>query len=245
MFEKEAILVENLSKDFELENGKKLQILKNITLKAHYGEFISILGVSGSGKSTLLKCISSLLKPTSGAVRINSIDPYQLKNSKLARLRREEISFIFQSYNLVPALPAIENVLLPLRLANKKIDHKEVKALLTQLKFGASLQSFVGNLSGGEQQKVAIARALLSDSNIIFADEPTGALDSKSRQIIFEILNQLSKQGKCIIMVTHDIELASHTDRALILKDGQIAKELTKPSAEALYRALETGTAEN
>lgn len=235
-----AVEVKNLSKNFLLANNQPLSILKNISMKAEYGEFISILGVSGSGKSTLLKCMSSLLVPSSGSVEINSVNPYKLRNNKLAKLRREDILFIFQSYNLVPALPVVENILLPFRLSHKRIQIERIEKLLEQMNFNADIHSFVGTLSGGEKQKVAIARAILTDSNIIFADEPTGALDSSSRQIIFDLLRDLANQGKCIVMVTHDIELASYTDRALILKDGEIDTEFYKPSAEDLYVALET-----
>ncbi|WP_422803890.1 ABC transporter ATP-binding protein [Streptococcus sp. FT1-106] len=235
-----AVEVKNLSKNFLLANNQPLSILKNISMKAEYGEFISILGVSGSGKSTLLKCMSSLLVPSYGSVEINSVNPYKLRNNKLAKLRREDISFIFQSYNLVPALPVVENILLPFRLSHKRIQIEKIEKLLEQMNFNADIHSFVGTLSGGEKQKVTIARAILTDSNIIFADEPTGALDSSSRQIIFDLLRDLANQGKCIVMVTHDIELASYTDRALILKDGEINTEFYKPSAEDLYVALET-----
>lgn len=183
--------------------------------------------------------MSSLSRPTEGEVRINGKDPYKLKNRQLAKIRREEISFIFQSYNLVPSLPVFENIVLPLRLSNKRVNKDKVVELLSKLRFNADLSSLVGNLSGGEQQKVAICRAILSDSKIIFADEPTGAMDSKSRELIFELLRELANEGKCVIMVTHDIELASRTDRAFILKDGLISRELKNPSAKLLYQELE------
>ena len=214
-------------------------ILRDISFEANYGEFISILGVSGSGKSTLLNCISSLSAPTEGVVKVNNCNPYQLKNSRLSKFRREDISFIFQSYNLLPALPVLENVALPLRLSHKKVCRDDIQTLLDKMNFRADLMSPVSSLSGGEKQKVAIARAILSKTRIIFADEPTGALDSTSRKIIFEMLADLAQEGRCVIMVTHDIELASQTDRALILKDGKIYQELFNPTAEALYKALE------
>lgn len=219
--DKDYILkVKGLYHQFLLGNNKTLQVLKNVSLSASRGEFISILGISGSGKSTLLKCISSLLEPTSGEVILNGINPYKIRNAKLSSIRRNEVSFIFQAYNLIPSLPVIENIALPLRLSQKKLTIKNVENLLKRMKFNAGLNDFVGTLSGGEQQKVAIARAVIADSDIIFADEPTGALD-------------------CVIMVTHDIELASKTDRALILKDGKIFKELHRPSGEELYKILE------
>lgn len=235
----EAVKVVNVTKDFYLDKQKKISVLKGVSLTAKYGEFISILGVSGSGKSTLLKCISSLSEPTSGEVIINGVNPYNLRDSKLSKLRREDISFIFQSYNLVPALPVIENIALPLRLSHKKVDKHQITDMLRKLKFNADVNAMVASLSGGEQQKVAITRAILSNSQIIFADEPTGALDSVSRQVIFKLLRDLANQGKCIFMVTHDIELASKTDRSLILKDGKISEELEKPSADVLYQAME------
>lgn len=241
MIKQRAIHVTNISKVFEIDNERKNRVLLDISLSAYYGEFISILGISGSGKSTLLKCISSLMTPTSGEVLINGENPYKLKNQKRAELRRSQVSFIFQSYNLVPALPVIENIVLPLRLSNKKINKGEVEEILNTLECNVDINSMVKNLSGGEQQKVAIARSILSDSPIIFADEPTGALDSESRIIVFDLLKKLSKTGKCVIMVTHDIELASQSDRALILKNGQIHKEIPRPTSEQLLSALEIG----
>ena len=234
-----AVEVKHLSKKFQIDKNKDISVLRDISFEANYGEFVSILGVSGSGKSTLLNCISSLSAPTEGVVKVNNCNPYQLKNSRLSKFRREDISFIFQSYNLLPALPVLENVALPLRLSHKKVCRDDIQTLLDKMNFRADLMSPVSSLSGGEKQKVAIARAILSKTRIIFADEPTGALDSTSRKIIFEMLADLAQEGRCVIMVTHDIELASQTDRALILKDGKIYHELFHPTAEALYKALE------
>ena len=234
-----AVEVKHLSKKFQIDKNKDISVLRDISFEANYGEFVSILGVSGSGKSTLLNCISSLSAPTEGVVKVNNCNPYQLKNSRLSKFRREDISFIFQSYNLLPALPVLENVALPLRLSHKKVCRDDIQTLLDKMNFRADLMSSVSSLSGGEKQKVAIARAILSKTRIIFADEPTGALDSTSRKIIFEMLADLAQEGRCVIMVTHDIELASQTDRALILKDGKIYQELFNPTAEALYKELE------
>lgn len=240
MFNDVAVNAIDLTKDFLLEKNKKVSVLKGVTLSADYGEFISILGISGSGKSTLLNCLASLSEPSSGEVVINGVNPYRLKDGKLAKFRCEDIAIIFQNYNLVPALPALENVTLPLRLSGKTADRNQVKTLLDNLNFKADLSSLVSTLSGGEQQKIAISRAILSDSKVIFADEPTGALDSISRNLIFESLRKMADEGKCVLMVTHDIELASKTDKAFILKDGYISQEITNPSAEELYQALET-----
>jgi len=199
-----AVKVSNLSKEFLLGQDKTVSILKDVSLSVNYGEFVSILGVSGSGKSTLLSCLSSLSEPTSGEVVINGVNPYTLKEGKLAKFRRQDIAIIFQNYNLVPALPVLENVTLPLRLSGKSVDSNNVKKMLDSLNFKAELSSLVATLSGGEQQKVAITRAI------------------------------------SVLMVTHDIELASKTDRALILKDGKISRQIIKPSADELYQALES-----
>ena len=201
-----AVEVKHLSKKFQIDKNKDISVLRDISFEANYSEFVSILGVSGSGKSTLLNCISSLSAPTEGVVKVNNCNPYQLKNSRLSKFRREDISFIFQSYNLLPALPVLENVALPLRLSHKKVCRDDIQTLLDKMNFRADLMSSVSSLSGGEKQKVAIARAILSKTRIIFADEPTGALDSTSRKIIFEMLADLAQEGRCVIMVTHDIE---------------------------------------
>jgi len=236
-----VIAVQELSKNFNLGKGKSISVLKNISFLACSNEFISIVGPSGSGKSTLLRCMSGLLNPTQGSVKLDAIDPYQLSPSKTAKMRRTKLGFIFQSYNLVPALPVFENVILPLRLSGIKIDRPSVERLLKSLNFTAKLTSFVGTLSGGEQQKVAIARVLVTRARIIFADEPTGAVDAKAKEIIFDRLRKLADNGACVIMVTHDVDLAARTDRALVLKDGQLIKTLTNPDATEILAAIGKG----
>lgn len=233
--------VKEISKKFILDKNKSVEILKNISLSAYSNEFISIVGPSGSGKSTLLKCMSGLLEPTAGKININSINPYSLSPSKIAKMRRTDIGFIFQSYNLIPALPVFENVALPLRLSGKKINKLSVAKLLKSMNFTADLGSFVETLSGGERQKVAIARVLVTHAKIIFADEPTGAVDASSKEQIFKILRKLADDGACVIMVTHDIDLAARTDRALVLKDGCLIQVLTKPSAPQILEEIERG----
>lgn len=236
---KGRVEVGSVSKNFSLGGSKTVDILDNISFSAKANEFLSIVGPSGSGKSTLLKCMSGLLKPTSGTIAINSVDPYSLKPSRLAKMRRSEIGFIFQSYNLVPALPVFENIILPLRLSRKSIDKSVVEEMLRKMNFNAELTSFVDTLSGGEQQKVAIARVLVTHPQIIFADEPTGAVDAESKQIIFNILRKLADEGACVIMVTHDVDLAAMTDKALVLKNGQIRQTLTGSSASEILAEIE------
>lgn len=236
-----VIVVQELSKDFSLGKHKSIHILKNISFSAASNDFISIVGPSGSGKSTLLKCLSGLLKPTNGSISIDRVNPYQLSPSQTAKMRRTTLGFIFQSYNLVPALPVFENIVLPLRLAGKQVDRTSVEQLLKKLNFTADMNSFVTTLSGGEQQKVAIARVLVTHAKIIFADEPTGAVDASSKKIIFDCLRTLADNGACVIMVTHDIELAAMTDRSLILRDGQLIKLLTNPTASEILAQIERG----
>lgn len=238
---KKVISVDNITKEVALSTNKTIKILNNVSLAAYANEFLSIVGPSGSGKSTLLKSMSGLMQPTTGKVTINAIDPYRLRPSQTAKMRRHEIGFIFQSYNLVPALPVFENIVLPLRLSGQKIDRQAVVQLMDKMNFAADLNSFVANLSGGEKQKVAIARVLLTKAKIIFADEPTGAVDSASKEIIFNLLRSLVDQGACVIMVTHDIELATKTDRTLTLKDGKIEQIFTKPKVENLLASIEKG----
>ncbi|WP_125565224.1 ABC transporter ATP-binding protein [Companilactobacillus insicii] len=237
----QVIKINGISKSFALDKSKSVNILKNISFSAYSNEFISIVGPSGSGKSTLLKCISGLLKPTKGTININSVDPYLLSPSKVAKMRRTEIGFIFQSYNLVPALPVFENIVLPLRLSGKKISKTNIEKLLNSMNFSADLENFVNTLSGGERQKVAIARVLVTNAKIIFADEPTGAVDESSKRLIFKILRKLAGSGVCVIMVTHDIDLASKTDRSLILKDGKLIKILNRPNSAELLEEMEKG----
>lgn len=237
----QVIKINGISKSFALDKSKSVNILKNISFSAYSNEFISIVGPSGSGKSTLLKCISGLLKPTKGTININSVDPYLLSPSKVAKMRRTEIGFIFQSYNLVPALPVFENIVLPLRLSGKKISKTNIEKLLNSMNFSADLENFVNTLSGGERQKVAIARVLVTNAKIIFADEPTGAVDESSKRLIFKILRKLADSGVCVIMVTHDIDLASKTDRSLILKDGKLIKILNRPNSAELLEEMEKG----
>ncbi|KRO00791.1 ABC transporter ATP-binding protein [Companilactobacillus kimchiensis] len=218
--------------------GNQIEILHGIDLQTSSGEFLSIIGPSGSGKTTLLKCLSGLVQPTSGTVKIDNQLLNNISERKIAKLRRTKISYIFQSYNLLPALSAFDNIVLPLRLSRQRINKTKIYQLMNSLNFKADLKQLPAELSGGEQQKVAIARALTMKAEIIFADEPTGALDSTSRQIIFDQLRQLADSGVCIVMVTHDIGQAAQTDRALVLNDGQVMAEVNHPTEPLLISAM-------
>lgn len=235
-----VIIVNNINKRFKIgTNGKEISILNDISFSVNKGEFVSIVGPSGSGKTTLLYAISGLSEPSSGEVRLVGINPYDLKPRKAAVFRRQQVGFIFQQYNLIDSLPVYENIILQERLSHKKSSEKQVQKLLDSMNFSPDIYSEVNNLSGGEKQKVAIARAIMANTAVLFADEPTGALDSISRESIFKQLKQFVRDGKSVVMVTHDLELAAQTDRALVLLDGKISSELKKPTLSEILKAFE------
>lgn len=229
-----AISITNVEKEIELAKGNVLQVLADISFEVKKGEFVSIVGPSGSGKTTLLYCISSLLAPTKGEVLINGKSPYGWNASKLAKFRRKEIGFIFQHFQLIPSLSAYDNLVLPGTLNGHKIKKQDVNELVERLELKAELHQSIDGLSGGEQQKVAIGRTILADSEIIFLDEPTSALDTHSRVLVMELLKELVEKGKTVVMVTHDLELASQTSRAIVLKDGHIHQTIETPTLDRL-----------
>jgi putative ABC transport system ATP-binding protein len=199
--------------------------LDDINLEIRERDFVSIMGPSGSGKTTLLNMLGALDRPTKGSVEINGIDTSKIPESKLYKIRREQVGFIFQNYYLVPTLTALENVLTPtypLHLARKYRDRAE--NLLQTVGLGARLHNRPSALSGGEQQRVAIARALILNPPIIFADEPTGNLDTKTGHEVFRLMKELNQnRGVTFVIVTHDPRIAQQTDRTIYLLDGQIS----------------------
>lgn len=213
--------VKNISKSFEIEN-KKLDILKDISFKISKGEFVSIIGSSGSGKSTLLSIIAGLDKPTSGEVFLEKTNISKLSEDNLSKIRNEKIGFIFQSFYLVPSLTALENVLLPMQI---KGDINKSKAIELMKKVGIyhRKDNYPSQMSGGEKQRVAIARALINDPKILFADEPTGNLDSKNSDNIISLLTDLKKENNLtLIIVTHEKNVSEKADRIIEIKDGKL-----------------------
>jgi ABC-type lipoprotein export system ATPase subunit len=207
-------------------NGVDIRVLDSISLIIQSGEFVAICGPSGSGKSTLLNLIGTLDTPTSGEVWINGVDVRSVRGDALADFRLEHIGFVFQAYNLVPALSVLENVMLPLIPHRRRLDFSledQARSLLALVGLGDRLRHFPGQLSGGEQQRVAIARALINTPRIILADEPTGNLDSKSGLEVFELLKRFHHDlGVTVVMVTHNEVLSKGAERLLRLVDGRL-----------------------
>jgi putative ABC transport system ATP-binding protein len=217
------IHTENLSKTYRM-GDVEVQALRDVNLEIQDGEFIAIKGPSGSGKSTLLNIIGCLDKPTSGAVFIDGIDTASLSENGLAEVRREKIGFIFQQYNLVHTLNALENVALPMFFAGIKREMrlKRAEELLVKVGLGDRLSHKPAELSGGQQQRVAIARALSNDPEVIIGDEPTGNVDTEAGNVIMAILEGLNRDGKTIIVVTHDAEIAARAGRTKRMRDGRV-----------------------
>ena len=211
------------------KRGKiEVPALKNINLDIYQGDFVAILGPSGSGKSTFLNSIGSLDVPTKGILELEDINISSLNESELAQIRGKKIGFIFQQFNLINTISALENVTLPMIFQNVPESQRTKRAteLLTSFGLKDRLHHKPTELSGGEQQRVAIARALSNDPDIIVADEPTGNLDSKTGLNIMEFLKSLNKNGKTIILVTHDQSLIKYAKRTIYLRDGEICKEI-------------------
>lgn len=205
----------------------RLTILENIDLSIHHGESLAIVGVSGSGKSTLLGILAGLDTPTSGRVVLDGTDLNTLDEDGRARLRNQRVGFVFQSFQLLPSLTALENVMLPLELAGKTDPDEQARERLSEVGLAERLYHYPNQLSGGEQQRVAIARAFAGEPGILFADEPTGNLDQKTAQQIIDLLFRLNRnRGTTLVLVTHDSTIADHCDRRLTLTGGMIDKSI-------------------
>jgi len=216
------IKIENLTKDYE-NDGVITSVLHGVNFSMEQGEFVAIMGPSGSGKSTLMHILSFLDRPTSGLYMFEGQDTKDFDKDYLAKLRNERIGFVFQSFNLLTRTTVLDNVKLPLIYSNKKEDFDNLaKKALADVGLSHRLDFFTNQISGGEKQRVAIARALVCDPAVIFADEPTGNLDSKSGNAVLEILQKLNDRGHTIILVTHEMDTANHAKRIIHIKDGMI-----------------------
>jgi putative ABC transport system ATP-binding protein len=215
------------------EGATEVRALDGVDLDVPAGQYLAIMGPSGSGKSTLLHCAAGLDQLTSGTVEIAGTATHDLSDAKLTRLRREQVGFVFQSYNLVPTLSAEENITLPLDLAGEDLDRGWFDRVVATLGLGDRLHHAPAELSGGQQQRVAAARALVSRPAVVFADEPTGALDSRSGAELLGFLRDAARDhGQTVVMVTHDPKAASYAGRLLFLADGRIVDEMADPTAE-------------
>ena len=219
----DVIRLEDVEKTYIM--GKvKVHALRGVNLSIEKGEYVAIMGPSGSGKSTLMNQVGALDRPTKGRVFIEEHDISKMSDNGLAKLRRENIGFIFQQFNLIPRLTAIENVELPMWYAGTPKIKRVRKAaeLLKLVGLGDRMKHHPTELSGGEMQRVCIARALANNPDIVMADEPTGNLDSKSSEDIMDILEKLNKEGRTIVMVTHEEEYAKRAGRTIVIRDGKI-----------------------
>jgi putative ABC transport system ATP-binding protein len=224
--------------------GPTVRALDQVTLRFAPGTFTAVMGPSGSGKSTLLHCAAGMDRPTAGSVWWDDVDVARLPERRLAQLRRSRVGFVFQALNLIPSMTVAQNVALPSRLAGRRLGADAVGGALGHVGLGDRAGARPAELSGGQQQRVAIARALVARPEMVFADEPTGALDRRTGQEILDFLRAgVDVLGQTCVMVTHDPVAASWADRVVVLEDGRIVDDLDRPSTSALAARLGAGAA--
>ncbi|MBZ6173529.1 ABC transporter ATP-binding protein [Streptomyces olivaceus] len=213
--------------------------LDRVSLSLPAGSFTAVMGPSGSGKSTLLQCAAGLDRPDSGTVVVDGEEMTGGGEAALTKFRRRRIGFVFQQYNLLPTLTVAQNTVLPLRLARRRVDGARAREILTQVGLGDRLDALPDQLSGGQRQRVAIARALVTEPSVVFADEPTGALDTRSARDVLRLLQEAVRlHGRTVVMVTHDPVAASYADSVVFLADGRPAGHLTAPTVDAVAERL-------
>ncbi|MFI6686284.1 ABC transporter ATP-binding protein [Streptomyces sp. NPDC050485] len=216
-----------------------VQALRGVDLALARGSFTAVMGPSGSGKSTFLQCAAGLDRPSSGQVLLGGEEITRFSEDRLTKLRRARIGFVFQSFNLLPSLTVLQNVLLPQRLAGERQDVRRARQLLAEVGLPEHASRRPGQLSGGQQQRVAIARALITGPEVVFADEPTGALDTRSAQEVLGLLRRaVDTMGATVVMVTHDPVAASHADHVLFLADGALAGSLWRPDPRSVAERM-------
>lgn len=207
------------------KGDSEVKAIDGISLEIEPHKFTAIIGQSGSGKSSLLHCMAGLDKPTSGKVFMDDLDLYTLNDDKLSKIRREEFGFIFQSFNLIPVINVYENIILPVSLSGGKVDKEYIDGLINKLGLKSQVKKFPNELSGGQQQRVAIARALANKPSVIFADEPTGSLDSKTTREVIDVLKFCVEEYKqTLVMITHNDEIAKSAQRVISISDGKVVR---------------------
>ena len=222
--------------------GNKVEALKNVNFSVEEGEFVAIMGESGSGKTTLLNILAALDKPTGGNVVLDGLDLSAIKESSVAQFRRDNLGFVFQEFNLLDTFSVEDNIYLPLVLAGRSYDEMSAKLAPIAKKLGITelLKKYPYEISGGQKQRVAVARAIINDPRLILADEPTGALDSKSTDELLRLFGEINKAGQTILMVTHSVKAASVAGRVLFIKDGEVYHQIYRggDTDEELYTKI-------
>lgn len=223
------IEVDSISKTYARRGNSAVTALRNVTFNIGPGEFVAVRGASGSGKSTLLNILGCLDRPTSGHYQLDGEDVAQYSDKQLSRIRNAKIGFIFQTFNLLPRTTALENVEIPMVYRDGHVDRSRAACVLERVGLKARAEHFATELSGGEQQRVAVARALINDPALILADEPTGNLDQKAGRDVMQLLEELHQEGRTILLVTHDDEIAAYARRELLLQDGETVLDRKLP----------------
>ncbi len=238
-----TVVAREIRKSFVTGRGRgrrSADVLKGVSLTVAAGEMVSIVGPSGSGKSTLLYCLSGLEAADAGSIELGGQQVVGAGRGALAKIRSRHVGFIFQAYNLIPSLSAGDNVALPARLAGRPLTPQRTREALASVGLAGRERERPDSLSGGEQQRVAIARALAGGADVVFADEPTGALDSENGRAVLGMLRDIGNDpARSVVLVTHDLEAASLADRVLVLRDGRVVRELGRSTAAEILEALE------
>ncbi len=222
--------------------GNKVEALRNVTFQVEQGEYVAIMGESGSGKTTLLNILAALDKPTGGRVILDGQDLSQVKDSQITAFRRDNLGFVFQEFNLLDTFTIEDNIYLPLVLAGKSYQeiNQKLQPIAAKLGITQLLKKYPYEVSGGQKQRAAVARAIITDPKLVLADEPTGALDSKATDELLQMFSQINQDGRTILMVTHSVKAASHASRVLFIKDGEVFHQIYRgnSSDEQMYQKI-------
>ena len=222
--------------------GNKVEALKNVNFSVEEGEYVAIMGESGSGKTTLLNILAALDKPTAGSVKLDGMELFDIRESDIAQFRRDKLGFVFQEFNLLDTFTVEDNIFLPLVLAGKSYDEMRTRMIpvAKRLGIGEILKKYPYEISGGQKQRAAVARAIITNPRIVLADEPTGALDSRSTDELLKLFDELNRLGQTVLMVTHSVKAASTASRVLFIKDGEVYHQIYRgeSSSQQLYQKI-------